>query len=186
MGRRTALVVLVVALLALLGNWLAERRQARLEREGVGTEKSVDYFLNGFSATTQDAQGRISQRLEAERMTHYTDDSSTLTRPFLVIYRPDGARWELRAARGWTDPGEQWVYLEGDVTLERPDEAGSALLLTQWLRVLPNNNYAETDRPVTITRPGSRIEATGMQAFGEERRLVFLSQVRGTYEPAKP
>ena len=54
---------------------------------------------------------------------------------------------------------------------------------TPLLVVYPEKDYAETDRPVTITEPRGRTEGVGMEAFLEEQRLVLLNEVYSRYDP---
>ena len=57
-------------------------------------------------------------------------------------------------------------------------------LLTQRLRIRPEEDYAETDDPVTITRGPDRVDAVGMQAWMRKPvRIKLLAEARGHYVP---
>ena len=54
---------------------------------------------------------------------------------------------------------------------------------THDLRVLPREEYAETELPVSISTPESLTHATGMRAYLDESRVQLLSKVKTTIEP---
>ena len=55
-------------------------------------------------------------------------------------------------------------------------------LRTTDLRVLPESEYGETDKPVVIRTPGSESRGIGMRAYLNQRRIELLSEVRTIYE----
>ena len=54
---------------------------------------------------------------------------------------------------------------------------------TTYLHVIPDDNIAKTDRPVTITDAATVVNAVGLELNSETRVLKLLSRVRGTYDP---
>ena len=46
------------------------------------------------------------------------------------------------------------------------------------LRILPETDYGETDKPVTIATKDGRTVAMGMRAFLKESRLELMAQVK--------
>ena len=80
------------------------------------------------------------------------------------------------------------MLLLGEVEIWREGESGQRELeiLTQDLRVLPETQYGETDKPVVIRTPNSESKSVGMRAYLEKRRLELLSQVTTTYETQIP
>ena len=56
---------------------------------------------------------------------------------------------------------------------------------TEDLRVLPERQYGETDKPVLITTATTQTRAIGMRASMAESRIELLSNVHTRHEPTK-
>jgi lipopolysaccharide export system protein LptC len=56
---------------------------------------------------------------------------------------------------------------------------------TDYLHILPDDNIARTDQPVTITDANIVVNAIGLELNSETRILKLHSRVRGTYEQNK-
>jgi lipopolysaccharide export system protein LptC len=80
------------------------------------------------------------------------------------------------------------AYLIDDVRLVRSpyDDKSEMTMLTSWLHVIPDDNFAQTDRPVKIYDANTLINSVGLEFNNETRILKLLSTVRGTYEKPKP
>lgn len=186
MNRRILIATLLVALAVLLNNWLSgKREESRREKEEAGLHVP-DYFLRDFTATTMNSAGRPDQRLQAALMQHFGDDGSMeLTQPRLTLYANDkgGEPWQISAARGQVRAGGREVVLSGDVRMHRSDNGQELELQTDNMLIRPQQRYAQTDAPVTVTAPQGRMTAVGLRAFLTDQRLELLSRVRGDYVP---
>lgn len=143
-----------------------------------------DFFAESFATTVLDERGRPRQRLEAQYMAHYLDtDTQELVRPYLVMYREGETPWHVRSERGRRSANEGFILMTGDVLLwrEGPEGERHFEIRTRDLRVLPDESYGETDRPVVMTTRHSRSRGVGMRAFLDERRLELLSRAHTVY-----
>ncbi len=180
--------VVIGALFILLGagSTLLLQMTGKEEREKVKVEHTPDYYVEDFSVTNMDMDGKLEQTLSAERMLHYPDDDSTeLTRPHLVIYEEGVPPWKIKSETGWMSGDGQLVLLNGVVKIDRAAAPGirPVHINTRDLRVRPKENYAETDEKVRVHSLGDIQTSVGMQAWLDEPiRLKFLSKVRGHYE----
>jgi len=74
------------------------------------------------------------------------------------------------------------------VLLRRPRDAAhpggpaEVEVFTRELRILSEQEYAETDQPTTIVHAYGRVDAVGMKVWFKQERLQLLSQVHGIYE----
>ena len=96
--------------------------------------------------------------------------------------------WHLSADHGRSTDNNQQVYFWGHVTAYRPKSANNAAFLfkTTTLTVYPQQNFAETDDPVTLSEPGTKNVTTGigMRAYSKPQKIIhLLSDVHSTYEP---
>jgi lipopolysaccharide export system protein LptC len=177
---RRLLPVLLAALVLALAATLLTRETDRTPPPLAGS--GPDYFITGMAATETGLDGKILQRLEAERLTHFaSDDRAVLVRPHLVVYEQP-APWHLHAARGQVYAGGERVALDGGVRLTRTVD-GLEEIVTETLQLYPEKRIAETDDPITYQGAGRTVHAIGMEASLTGPRVLFKSEVRGTYAP---
>ncbi len=144
-----------------------------------------DYYIEDMVRNTLDETGTLKNVLYADLVTHYPDDDSTeLSRPHMEIYNANSQPWYVVAETGWISSGSEVVLLHGEVEIWRQDEAGRREfeVLTSELRVLPQEQYAETDDPATITSKTTVTKTIGMRANLAHDRLELLQQVRSRHE----
>ena len=182
--RRVIIGSLFILLAA--GSTLLLQMTGKEESEKVKVAHTPDYYVEDFSVTNMDLDGKLEQTLSAERMLHYPDDDSTeLTRPHLVIYEEGAPPWKIKSETGWISGDGQLMLLNGEVKIDRAAAPGirPVHIKTRDLRVRPKENYAETDEKVRVRSLGDVQTSVGMQAWlNEPIRLKFLSKVRGHYE----
>ncbi len=185
LSRRRVVVGTLFVLLA-TGSGLLMQMTDKEEPVKVKVEHSPDYYVEDFTVTDMDIDGKLKQTLSAERMLHYPDDDSTeLIHPHLVIYEEGMPPWKIKSETGWISGDGQLVLLNGAVKIDRVAAPGvrPMHITTRNLRVRPKENYAETDEKVRIRSLGDVQTSTGMQAWlNKPIRLKFLSKVRGYYE----
>jgi len=144
-----------------------------------------DYYIEDMVRNTLDETGAVTNVLYADLVTHYPDDDSTeLEKPRMEIYNGSTDPWYVIAETGWVSSGNEVVLLHGDVEIWRLNQAGDREfeVLTSELRVLPQEQYAETDDPATITSETTVTKTIGMRANFAHDRLELLKQVRSRHE----
>ncbi|MEO5703093.1 MAG: LPS export ABC transporter periplasmic protein LptC [Gammaproteobacteria bacterium] len=177
-------VLLILLLLAGLTQWLLNLNDAR--SPPVRNTHDPDYTMENFTITSMGSTGKPQQRLQSTYMAHYPDDdSSEFTKPHITVFREEDAPWEIYGERGWVSGGREHILLRGDALIENPQAPAERRLrmVTQDLHVFADEEYVETDRPVTITSQTSVTHSTGLRAQLKEGRVQLLSKVRGTYAP---
>ena len=189
--RRRRNFLLVVSLLgaAVLSWWLLSEVQLSGEAEDRAQVHRPDFFLDDFILRVMDETGRLKHRVEGTRLVHYPDDDSAeVDDPHMEIYRPEAPDWQIRALFAWIGPAGEQVRLQREVVVERVATADVApmTMLTEELLALPDDEYVETDLPVTFLGTGWNVQAVGMRGWLGEGRMELLSEVRGVHEPRKP
>jgi lipopolysaccharide export system protein LptC len=189
MRDRITAIIAIVLLAALAGvtYWFSQAgRYAKLSAPV--SKEGPDFVVNGVTLTQFDAEGRATNRLFAETMSHYAvDDRAELQRPRYVSLRPDQPQLEARAQRALVEGGGERVVLSGDVVITRapgPDGEPPMRLTTERLLAIPDREQYSTDRPVEMERGASVIRSIGMDYDNIKRTVKFHSKVRGTMEPA--
>lgn len=179
---------LVIGLLLLLGAflswWMSKGFNVHPPSQPAKARHIADYSMGHFVLRDMDGDGRLHYRLYAEHMSHYLDDDTAqLERPNMTVFKLDGASWNVYARHGWISSGQKTIALRGNVLIWRNAEKGDSGLeiQTDELHIEPDRQYAETDRPVTITQDFGVTHAVGMRVNLKQSRMELLARVRGHY-----
>ncbi|MEP6607132.1 MAG: LPS export ABC transporter periplasmic protein LptC [Burkholderiaceae bacterium] len=187
--RITAFVAIVLlASLAGVTYWYSQTTRlsnvaAAVSREG------PDFVVNGATLTEFDATGRATNRLHANRLSHFAaDDHSELVQPRLVSLRLNQPLVEARSKSALVEGGGERVLLSGDVVVTRAPGADDTpmQLRTQSLVALPDLDRYSTEAAVEIERGDSTVRSIGMDYDNVARVVKFRSSVRGTIAPTAP
>jgi lipopolysaccharide export system protein LptC len=194
--------VLLLGSLAALTFWLDAQVQPQQPRRDGTSRHDPDLFVERFRAQSFDTDGRVRQSLAAERAQHYPDDNSTdFAVVSLVATDPDSPRMSVTADAGTLTGDRETIALTGHVRAVRdapPPTAkkkgkngeegpsGPVTLTTDYLRVIPKQGRAVTDREVTIEEARGTIRSVGMEIDTQAQTLKLKSRVRGTLQPQPP
>jgi lipopolysaccharide export system protein LptC len=186
---------MLLGALAALTWWLDAQIVDSGPRRDGATRHDPDLVIEGVRVVELDAKGNAVQTLAAHRARHYPDDGTVeFDAPRVVLTQPDRPRFTVEAARGRVSGDRENAYFEGNVRATREAEtdqpkssedgpAGPIKLTTEFLHVVPREDKAQTDRPVTIEEPRGIIRATGLVLDNASRSLKFNANVRGTLAP---
>ena len=179
---------LLTALLALLllTWWALHPPGSTGKRSLESSEKDrIDYFVRNLDLTTYDASGLPLRHLRAAALDHLEHSGKTLlTRPRLLLFEEGSLLWDVRSEKGTLSGDRQLLQLHGEVLVDRMQTPGlpAMQLQTRELQVNPQESYAETDQPVTVTSEENWIRARGMQAWlRPPGRIRFLANTRAYY-----
>jgi len=183
------LIPFVLLLLVGATSWLLSRLDENDKTADRDDRHESDSFMEHLIRTTMDAEGKLKQRLQADYMEHFPhDDRTELVRPYLELYNTQGEPWQVRADHGQVSAHGKEILLKGQVHVWRNDAGGrrEVEVLTNELRVLPEEEYAETRVAATLISPSSESRGIGMRFFMKEKRLALLSKVKTHYEGKNP
>ena len=172
--------------LAALTFWLDRVVQPAQPPSQMAGRHDPDYIVDKLKAARTNETGAVIYTLAAERMVHYPDDDTTvLTLPRFVSLRSKQAPVTITAREGLLSSNGENVYFKEDVTVTRAAYADRSemVMRTTWLHIIPDDNVAKTDRPVTITDAATVVNAVGLEMNSDTRVLKLHSRVRGTYDP---
>ncbi len=182
--RRFRLLLTFTACALVLGYWGFYEPEYEPPRElGPDAEKRIDGFIIGAVSTEYDQQGNPRHKLLSKRMDHYpSSDSTLLQEPDILIYRDQQPPIRILAEEGEVGPDNQEVFLRRQVSMVEQSDSGFSME-TEYLRIEPDNDYAETDTAVTLRHKTGQMRAIGMKAWLAEERLQLIENVRGFHEP---
>ena len=146
-----------------------------------GRLENPDFYMQNFVTTVMGADGVADRTLKARRLEHFPEtNEKELTEPYLVLYQTGAPAWHVRSESGWISPSGDVVVLRGRVHAWRVSETGARLIdiHTRDLRILPETDYGETDKAVTIATADQRTVGLGMRAFLAESRVELMAQVK--------
>ena len=138
--------------------WLLRELDVELFAGKSGAGHTPDLYMENFVTTAMEpARGA---RCAAWRPSTWrispTPIPTSSQRPYMVMYRDEGREpWHVRSERGWVSASGDVMLLLGKVHIWRNNVSGLKELdiKTEDLRVLPDEEYGETDKPVVITTP---------------------------------
>ncbi len=179
----------MLIMLLVIGSWAWWHNQqipTFQEQKNSSAEQNLDYFVEDFSVTTMTPKGKPARTLTANRMEHFRDtDITELEQPFFRIYNESSITWEIASERGTLSPDGETLFLAGQVEIDRPESADARAMhiSTSNLRILADQDYAETDEAVKITSDTGWVQGVGMQAWlRKPSHIKFLSQTKSYYD----
>lgn len=184
---RTRLILATALLAPVLLYWGAGRAPTETPAPTLAPDVAdTDFYLRDARVRQFDASGRLHQELASPELEHYPEPGRLqATRPQVTLLRDDeaGGRVRISALEGEMLDSNERIDLSGDVRVfDEPDSGTSLQLETTRLKLLPEQQYAETDAPVRIISEQGETAARGMKAYFNERKVELLSEVEGRYE----
>ena len=179
----------LLVFLAALSFWLERFVQPPGTSGSAAVRHDPDYIVDGLSAVRMDEQGRVKHTLRAQKMTHFPDDDVTvLVQPRFTTFAERSRTPVTVTSRDahMSGNGEN-VYFENDVRVVRAavGDQSELTLETPYLHVIPDDNVAKTNRPVTIRNATGVVNAAGLELNSETRVLNLQGRVKGVYQPAR-
>ncbi len=173
-----------VAVLALVSWGLAQlimEENQRLSKKAEGAE----YFSTGYTKWQMDEQGKLKNKLIAEKVIHYDDDTTHSVKPIMFFYNEETPPWVVRSETGVLAADGNHLVLQGKalITRNKDERAKEAIINTSNLRVTIDTSYAETDEWAELQSPPNITSGTGMKAvFADPIHIELLANVKGKYE----
>jgi lipopolysaccharide export system protein LptC len=178
--------VIILILLASASAWLLNKLTSGESTAMSQIRHDPDYYMENFTTWTMEEDGNPKNILTADYMAHYPDsDALELVNPRLEVYRKDKLPVRIIADKGWVTDGNEVILLTGNVRLWEEDAAGNKKLeiISTDVRILPDQEYAETDNPARLIRGNIITNATGLRAWMKESRLELLGNVQTIISP---
>ena len=171
--------VILIIFLTLFTFWVDKAvRQPTIGQEK-DQQSNPDYVMNDFSAYSVDHISGAHQQLFAKRMLHYVTNNTTyFEQPRLINSRTDIPEMRVKADRA-NMSGDEDIYLNGNVKVVRYGEGGKeTTMVTSSLHVIPDDDIAKTNEPVTIVQDNTIINAVGMEIDNSTQIIDLLSEVK--------
>ncbi|HYR05379.1 MAG TPA: LPS export ABC transporter periplasmic protein LptC, partial [Gallionella sp.] len=166
----------LVPLLGLLGvtYWLNQQVQPESVKSGSGKRHDPDAIMENFSAIKLNEQGVPHFIMAAKKMQHFQDDDSTVLEvPRITALSAERPAIHIIAKQGIVSSRGDEIFLHNDVEILREASVRQEELTlhTEYLRIIPDRDWADTDRAVTIMDAHNTVHATGMEMDNKARTL---------------
>lgn len=184
--------VFIVGLLALLAGltfWLDQNQSVAEARADSKLRHDPDAMADNFVMRRFDETGVVKYRLSAPHMKHFPDDdSSVLTNPTLITYRPDAPPVTILAKNAISTSKGTTVFMWDDVSITRAASPERQEMVARMpdLTAQTEDGFAFTDSPVHVTQGESWVKATGAFLDNNTSILTLQSQVTGLYIRSRP
>jgi lipopolysaccharide export system protein LptC len=176
-----------LAVFALVSYGLVNLFSEDEKRHGSG-KQGADYFSTGYTKWEMDERGKLKNKLEAEKVTQYGDNTSHSINPVMSFYNEKTPPWIVKSETGIMSADGKDLTLQGKAFISRAKAEGVKELIinTTNLRVKPETSYAETDDWAELLSPPNVTTGTGMKmVFATPVHLELLNNVKGKYETNK-
>ncbi|GIX28630.1 MAG: hypothetical protein KatS3mg123_2511 [Burkholderiales bacterium] len=175
--------LLLLAALAALTYWLDRAVQPPAPDLTASLRHDPDFIAEGFSAVQLGPDGRSRYVITGRRLIHYPDDDTAhVEEPRVLITEPEKPPVHVSARRGTITADGEHVHLMDEVRIERGGgiEEGGAVLTTSYLHILPGQELARTDQPVTLEDANTVIHGVGLE-FDRKTQTVTIQRIKGRY-----
>jgi len=182
--RNILLFSCIAALFAAVGYWNISPERF-LDKPVVKVDDSaIDYYAINAHSVQYLPDGKLQYEMTSDKVEHLKASEVTLlTNPDLNMFRGTEFPWHVQSEHGEVNPDGTQVELIDSVRITRFDEKNRRTLITTTrMTVFPQQQYAQTDQPVSIDGAGGVSTGIGMKAYLKESRIHLLSNVRGQYE----
>ncbi|MBU0689355.1 MAG: LPS export ABC transporter periplasmic protein LptC [Gammaproteobacteria bacterium] len=183
--RLRAWLPLLPIMALLLGSYWLNLQVKPYESPTGALRHDIDFVVYGLRSTALDTEGQPRFALLTEKMWHYPDDDTThMQSPNLISFFKDQPPTQIDALNGMLSSKGEEIRLYEKVRILRPGKPPSQAqhFNTEYLRVLPDDGWAETDFPILMYDRYNTINAVGMELNNEARTVKFLKQVRSVHE----
>lgn len=148
---------------------------------------SADYFSVGYQKWQMDDKGEREMQLNANKMTHYSDNKTIqLASPVMIVENAQHlAPWRIEAQSGEVITNLDVVLLHGQVLITRPahNTVREVEIKTAEVSVTPRTHFAQTAQWSQLRSGKNITTGVGMKTtFSSPIHIELLSKVHSHYE----
>ena len=149
---------------------------------------TVDNRIINLNLVQYNASGALAHQLKTPLMTHIPNGNvNHFNEPRITIMQEKQEPWHIQSKEGYSFDGGEKIIFKSQVQFEQmlAKNDGSNYFTTEELTYFPKIKIAQTDKDIHYVQPGSIVNAKGLKAWLNDKRVQLLSEARGSYAPAK-
>lgn len=143
-------------------------------------------YMTGIVDRTYSNNGSLKHKMVARSVTSFSDGTinrSEVDHPHVTLYRQSSTEpWQLSAKQG-TSVSNAITLRDNVQVWNEKGQYGWVTLTTDDLTIDTDQQYAHTDKPVTMRSERGTTRAVGLNAELDNGRIELLSEVKATYAP---
>ncbi len=189
MNRRTLFLISLLAIVAILVLWQPWQQEQEVPAVTELEQQTPDFTAENLVTRIFESNGRLSHRIRAAHMAHYSQQNLTkLTLPVYITNienQPEGATelWQVKASEGRFYNDEK-LELITQVELTNLSNIGYIRnITTDYLAIDLNTQQMYTESPVTISGPQFLIRGIGLTVDIESQQLELIQHVETIFYP---
>lgn len=143
----------------------------------------IDYYVDNANTREWDETGTLKRTMTSAKIEHDPQaELNYLTSPKSISFRSDDSQIQITSNKGIALDDNSRTDLAGNVIVhDNPSSESGTKLLTEQLTIYPQDDFAETDKPVTISSTSGNLKGIGMDLHFEKQVLNLHSNVKGIY-----
>lgn len=156
----------------------------RLDAKTLST--TADTVINELTVHQFDTNGRLVNYLKTPLMKHVAHENTNwIKEPHIIVTQDNQPAWEIRAQEATAVHGSQEITFNKNVVIHqnKDEHTEESTMTTEAITYFTKDKLATTPLEITYERAGSIVQSTGMRAYLADKRVVLLSNARGTYGP---
>jgi len=182
-AKQAVLMFIVIISMSLSGWYFASPSiVVRLDKQTLST--TTDLIINDLTVHQFDDAGKLVNYLQTPLMKH-TPEKNThwLKTPHIMAIQQKEAHWDIHSEEATSINNGQQITFEKNVVISKKEDnkQNESTFKTEEITYYPKEKLAITKKEITYIESGNKIQATGMKAYLDEKRIQLLSQARGTY-----
>ncbi len=147
---------------------------------------TTDTIINNLTVHQFDTNGQLVHYIHTPLMKHIpVNNTHWLKNPHIIISQQDQPAWEIHAQHATALYGGNQITFNEHVVVhqDKGENTVESTFKTEEITYFPKDKVATTLLDVTFEQPGHLVQAKGMKAYLNDKRVKLLSQARGTYDP---
>jgi len=168
-------------ILLLLTLWLDNALQRPNLQQGNDMQQEVDYIIENLDGIQANHEFERNRFFSANRLIHYpAEDITQLERVRFTSIEPDKPLLRVTSNQAELTKDGNDIFLTGDVSIIRGEDLDKdkVTMLTDFLHLIPDTDIAQTDRPVTVIRMNSVLNAIGLFMNNRTGEILMQSRVK--------
>ncbi|NMP30158.1 LPS export ABC transporter periplasmic protein LptC [Thalassotalea sp. M1531] len=178
-------LALVALVFSLMGYGIVQWRQSQVtQTEIVDTELTPDFIAEALKSDIYNDRGKLSHKIDAQRMEHYAELSFThFEYPNYTLYPKDNtAPWKLAAAEG-TLYNNNRVVLKNRVRLTATEENSLIQEIhCKYLELDLNTNIISSDQTIMIQGKDFTMYGSGLIIDLNTKQMTLTEHVQTIYK----
>lgn len=187
-GKRALWLFIMILSLAGFAWYFASNPAYTFKLDKATLSTTIDTTIAELTVQQFDDKGQLTHLLKTPLLQHIPKHNQhLLNTPYIVINQPQQqSPWEIQAKKAISINGGEKITFINNVIIQQkshPPTTVESTITTEKMTYFPKKQLATTTYKVVFDQPGSQVEAIGLNAFLNEKRVQLLSHARGSYVP---